>query len=64
MLQVLNCADLSGIIDQAIVDLRESGAQFDEQCVRDALAGVDASQFASGDIPEAVSTDLAACVTG
>ncbi|MGI9644485.1 MAG: hypothetical protein ACR2O6_04165 [Ilumatobacteraceae bacterium] len=64
VLQLLDCADISSIIDQAIEDLRASGTEFDEQCVRDALTGVQPSELAGDVLPEEVTAGLIACVGG
>jgi hypothetical protein len=61
-LGVLGCVDISSIIDEAIEDLRASGTEFDEQCVRDAFEGIDLSEAAGGELPDDVFTNVLACV--
>ena len=63
-LQLLDCADNASIVDQAVEDLRASGTEFDEQCVRDVISGFQPSELAGDTLPDEVTTGLIACVGG
>jgi len=54
--QLMSCADSSEIADAFIEQMKASGQEFDEECVREGLDGVDLSTLAgdaqSGEAPE------------
>ncbi len=64
MIELLDCADASAIVDAALEELRTSGVEFDEQCVRDVLAGVPVSELAGDALPDEVTTGLVDCIGG
>ncbi len=47
--QLLNCADKGAIIDMFIAQMKTSGQEFDEDCVRDGLQDVDFASLAAAE---------------
>ena len=64
--QLIGCAGNDQIIDALIVELKKSGQDFDEECVRDGLQDVDLAELAAGaagegGIPEEVINAVFSC---
>ena len=64
--QLLGCADNGQIVDAFIAELKTSGQEFDEQCVRDGLKDIDLAALAASEdgqsgTPEEVISAVYSC---
>jgi hypothetical protein len=65
-LDLLECADQSGLIDLFVDGMNQSGQSFDEACLRDQLAGVNVAELVAasqgGDPPADLVDALSTCL--
>ena len=59
--ELLNCIDPDALVDLFIEGMLESGEDIDEDCVREALEGIDLTGVINGEDP---STELVTAVVG
>lgn len=65
-LELIDCADQGAMVDLMISSMKDSGADFDESCMREKLADADMTEMVSAgqasNLPPDLLTDIADCV--